>query len=163
MKQHGAATISFRIIQEAFDRLKHHAILGPKLQGKWLSTKTFVEAIKTAKFLSDEHAKIIDVEKFSSAMAKSKKWGTAMRCFDGTNKTNVYHVSYNRVHIYMVSEPCTQVKYPAAVNAMWFKEVCRSETGILRCTRSATEAGLGQDSSDDDSLEYCSIHENLSG
>jgi len=75
MKQYGAATISFYIIQEAIDWLTHHASLGPNLQGKWLSAKTFVEAMKTAKFFSDEHATIIDVEKVISAMAKSKKMG----------------------------------------------------------------------------------------
>jgi len=162
MQKYGTTKVSFHIIQEAFDHLTHHAILGPKLQGKFLSTKTFVEAMKKARFFSDEHAAIIDVKIFNSAMAKSKKWGTSMCCFDGTNKTNIWRVSYNRMRIYMVSEPCKQVQYPAAVNAMWFKEVCRSETGILRRTGSATKASIGQDSSEEELSEHFSISENLS-
>jgi len=70
-----------------------HAILGPKLQGKWLSAKIFIDAMNEARYFSGVHKVAVDVKKFNAAMTKSKKWGMAMHCFDGTNETNVWHVS----------------------------------------------------------------------
>jgi len=60
------------------------------------------------------------------------------------------------------ASPCKQVQYPAAVDAMWFKEVCRSETDILQQTHSTTEVGIGQDNSDEELSEHILISENLS-
>ncbi len=134
--------IRFGVIQEAFEVIAGHEIYGPKLQNKWLSAVTYVAAMKEAHLFSPEHADVVDVKKFNSAMAKSRKWGNSMTLFNGTNATNVWHVTYDRVHFYMVSELCQQVQYPAKLDIAWCQEVYHSEIGILRWTRSATEAGF---------------------
>jgi len=142
MKSRGAKISLFRIIQDAFERLSGHSFFGPKLQNKWLSAKMLVDAMKEADYFSTEHACMIDVKHFNTAMSKSRKWGTAMLCFDGTNVTNIWRITYDGVHFYMFSEPCQQVQYPAKLDNAWCQEVYRNEIGILRWTRSATEAGL---------------------
>jgi len=76
-----------------------------------------------------------------------------MHCFDGTNETNFWHVSYNHWQFYMISMPYQQVDYPAKLDAVWYQEVCHNERGILRRTRSATEAGLLQHDDDTISLQ----------
>jgi len=91
MKSEGVR-IGYGIIQDAFECIVHHATFGTKLQGKWLSPKTFIDAI-VLQYFSDNHAKAIDPQKFNTTMAKSKKRGATMHCFDGTNKTNVWNVS----------------------------------------------------------------------
>jgi len=86
--------------------------------------------MKEADYFSTEHACTIDVKHFNAAMSKSRKWGTAMLCFDGTNITIVWHVMYDGVYFYMFSEPCQQVQYPAMLDIAWCQEVYHSETGI---------------------------------
>jgi len=103
---------------------------------------TYIDAMKEAHLFSPEHADVIDVKKSNSAMAKSRKWGNSMTLFNGTNATNVWCVTYDRVHFYMVSEPCQQVQYPAKLDIAWCQEVYRSEIGILRWTCLATKAGF---------------------
>jgi len=47
---------------------------------------------------------------------RARKWGTAMHCFDGMNTTNVYCMSYNCVHIYMVSVSRYKVSDPISAD-----------------------------------------------
>jgi len=138
MKAH-CGKVDFSIIQEAFEQIICHPIYGAKLQNKWLSTTTFIDAMKEAQYFSGEHAAMLKPKWFNHAMARSKKWGTAMCCYDGSNKTNLWRVTYRHAQVYMVCDE--QVQYPANVNLAWYQEVC-NQTGILRCTRSMTEAGL---------------------
>jgi len=69
----------------------------------------FVDAMKETDYFSTEHACAIAVKHFNAAMSKSRQWGTTMLCFDGTNVTNIWHVTYDGVHFYMFSEPYQQV------------------------------------------------------
>jgi len=75
-------------------------------------------------------------------MSKSREWVIAMQCFDGTNTTNIWRVSFSKFHFYMVSKPGKQVQYPANVSCAWCEEVRQSEKGILRLIHLAIEAGL---------------------
>jgi len=50
---------------------------------------TYIDAMKEAHLFSPEHADVIDVKKFNSAMAKSRKWGNSMTLFNGSNAMNV--------------------------------------------------------------------------
>jgi len=102
--------------------------------------------MKQSGYLSPEHAVALDLKTFNAAMAKSRKWGITMHFYDGTNTSNVWHVTFSKLHFYMVSSPRRQVQYPAKVNNAWCQEIYRSEAGILRRTHSAIEAGLLDDS-----------------
>jgi len=162
MKSRGAS-IQYSIIQDAFELLLSHAVLRPKLQGKWLSARTFIDAMKEARYFSDEHKVAVDVKKFNSAMTKSNKWGMAMRCFDGTNGTGIWQVSYNHRPFYMIGMPGLQVEYPAKLDLVWYQEVCCNEIGILQRSRSATEAGLLQHNEDTITIQQLSVVIDVNG
>jgi len=70
--------IDFSIIQEAFEQIICHPIYGAKLQNKWLSATTFIDAMKEVQYFSGECVAMLKSKLFYHVMVRSKKWGTTM-------------------------------------------------------------------------------------
>jgi len=95
-----------------------------KLQNKWLSAETFIDAFKVAGYFS-RNVKGITLQIFYSAMARSEKWGIGMHCYDAHAKCLVCNLQ--KMHFYMISDK--QVPYPAVIDNAWYEEVCQNEYG----------------------------------
>jgi len=117
-------------------------LFGSRLQCQWLSADICVKAIHISTCLSQTLSIPLDAGNFNRAMSRSKMWGQAMHCYDGTNATGVWRVKYNLQYYYMSTDPGEQVVYPRNMGKAWAQQIHDREVNLLRRTRSMDEAAL---------------------
>jgi len=79
-----------------------------------LRAKICIEAIKISGYLDKDIASMLDIPKFNRAMTGSHIWGmgSAIKFFNGSNITGIWHVACERKYYYMISTPGKQIPYP---------------------------------------------------
>ena len=112
----------FAIVTSAVSQLRDHEVWGPRLCHQWLSAGTWVQAWNMSGPL-DPSLEIKETKFFNTAMGhRNSPWRDALNCFDGSNTTGVFRVTYgptNRTMYYYVTEPGKQVCYPFPLDQDW--------------------------------------------
>ncbi|KAI2502439.1 hypothetical protein MHU86_12015 [Fragilaria crotonensis] len=135
-------TPKFAIIRSAFVRLCSDELFRLRVWRKWLPAETWAAAL-TISGLIDENVCTVDAKQFNAAMIRSKIHfdGPSMDRFDGSNRSGIFRVAFQKKLYYMVTDPFEQVEYPFPLDTQWKDRVVSVALDVLSVgvkTRSRT-------------------------
>jgi hypothetical protein len=109
------------IIRSAFMQICADTTFRPRLWNKWLPDNIWVEALERSRLIDPDLMSTINVGTFNAAMGRSGGDfdGQMMSRYDGTNKTGIFRLAFQRVLFYNVTNKNKQVAYPLPLDESW--------------------------------------------
>jgi hypothetical protein len=122
------------IIKHAFDALRSHPSLGPKVTGRWITNGRLYELVKP--HLANTYIKDITQEHFARGLCKHP-------LFDGIitrqqeNDVGLYRLHVNREFFYWIGD---KPKFPKSYAPGWRQEVIEAEERVFSTGQDASTA-----------------------